>query len=79
MSVNTSRHTDPELFDADAYDEPHRAALRRLPPVAAVETDRRHVRTAEAGAGAPSANSRVWTVSEAAVLLGVSRAHAYES
>jgi excisionase family DNA binding protein len=49
-----------------------------LPPVAAVETDRRHVRTAEVETGTPPANSRVWTVSEAAVLLGVSRAHAYE-
>lgn len=77
MSMNRPRHADPELFDVDAYDEPRSATLRPLPPVAAVEP-RRHGRTAEVDTGTPSANSRVWTVSEAAVLLGVSRAHAYE-
>jgi excisionase family DNA binding protein len=78
MSMNRSRHADPELFDIDAYDEQPRDAVRRLPPAEAIATDQRHVRTADAETSTTAASSRVWTVTEAAVLLGVSRAHAYE-
>ena len=78
MSMNRPGHADPELFDIDTYDEQPRDAVRHLPPAKAIATDRRHGRIAEAETLTPAANSRVWTVSEAAVLLGVSQAHAYE-
>jgi excisionase family DNA binding protein len=78
MSMNRSRHADPELFDIDAYDEPSRAAARPKAPPAAIKADRRHGQTDDRETSTAAANSRVWTVSEAAVLLGVSRAHAYE-
>jgi excisionase family DNA binding protein len=76
--MNRSRHADPELFDIDANDEQPGVTVRPLPPTAAIETDRPPGRNAEAETLTPAANPRVWTVSEAAVLLGVSRAHAYE-
>jgi excisionase family DNA binding protein len=76
--MNRSRHADPELFDIDVYDEQPDGAGRHLPPSEAIATDRRSERIADAETVMPAANSRVWTVSEAAVLLGVSRAHAYE-
>jgi excisionase family DNA binding protein len=76
--MNRSRHADPELFDIDASDEPPVIADRPSAPTAAAEPDRRHERHPDVEAGTPEANSRVWTVSEAAEQLGVSRAHAYE-
>jgi excisionase family DNA binding protein len=78
MSMNRSRHADPELFGIDADHNQPDVALRPSPPVAAVPGARGHGRISESEPRTPPANSRVWTVSEAAVLLGVSRAHAYE-
>ena len=76
--MNRSRHADPELFDIDAYDEQPGVAVRPVAPPAAIKAARRHGQTADLATSTPAANSRVWTVSEAAELLGVSRAHAYD-
>jgi excisionase family DNA binding protein len=65
-STSTPTTTSP----ASRFDRRH--------PVGAIDADRRRGRITEAETLTPAANSRVWTVSEAAVLLGVSRAHAYE-
>jgi excisionase family DNA binding protein len=78
MSMNRSRQADPELFDTDAHDDKPDVAVRPSPPVAALEDHRHRAPIRESAPSTAAASSRVWTVSEAAVLLGVSRAHAYE-